>query len=580
MTRFIGAATPLTAQGIQACADRLSVHPAEIWAVLQIETRGCGYFADRRPAILFERHVFSRRTKGRFDPQAPDLSNPKAGGYASGPAEYPRLERALALDAQAALESASWGLGQVMGYHASDLGYGSVEQFVSRMMASEDEQLAAMAAFIQHNGLDKALRNHDWAAFARVYNGAGYAKNQYDKKLASAYQHLSTHPLPDLGVREGQLLLLFLGFNPGGVDGAFGPNTKKALNRFQGEHHLPLTAGFDPATLEALRQRHAALPRSEAEAPTRAPAASPALQAPPPVTVLPAPQSAQPAAPSVALAPLTPAPVPRAPLALAEPAPLEVLAVVDTSPLPTPLSEQLQHRLTQPLSKDVQDELARLLVLRSQAAQELGPAAVQSIDLGITALLAEQPNVTFVRGIRQRIGSALADQLYPLRPLAILRSSSPATQVVLGLALLLLASQGLSAFAHLALTDESTQFFGLHARTLLLVGLCGAMGSAVSILTRLATFEKLRGTSRTSMLMLGFFKPIIGMYNALFCFALLKSGLLPLQTANPESAQYLHMTVCFLVGFSERLAQDLVTRAEDRLVMADSAERSAPAAPR
>ena len=51
--------------GIQACADKLSVSPTEIWAVLRIETRGVGYFVDRRPAILFERHVFSRRTNGR-----------------------------------------------------------------------------------------------------------------------------------------------------------------------------------------------------------------------------------------------------------------------------------------------------------------------------------------------------------------------------------------------------------------------------------------------------------------------------------------------------------------------------------
>ncbi|HEX8823741.1 MAG TPA: N-acetylmuramidase family protein, partial [Archangium sp.] len=170
MTRFIGAAAPLTAQGIEACADTLSVRPAEIWAVLKVETRGCGYFADRRPVILFERHIFSRRTEGRFDKQAPDISNPKAGGYAGGVAEYERLERALALDEQAALTSASWGLGQVMGFHASDLGYGSVEQFVTRMMVSEDEQLAALTAFIQKNGLAEPLRHHDWAAFARGYN--------------------------------------------------------------------------------------------------------------------------------------------------------------------------------------------------------------------------------------------------------------------------------------------------------------------------------------------------------------------------------------------------------------------------
>ncbi|WP_084609458.1 N-acetylmuramidase domain-containing protein [Archangium violaceum] len=546
MTRFTGAATPLTAQGIQACADKLSVHPAEIWAVLQIETRGCGYFADRRPAILFERHVFSRRTHGRFDAQAADISNPRAGGYASGPAEYPRLERAMALDEQAALESASWGLGQVMGYHAAELGYGSVEQFVSRMMASEDEQLAAMAAFIQHHGLAQALRDHDWAAFAHGYNGAGYAKNEYDKKLAAAWRRLSTHAPPDLGVREGQLLLTFLGFEPGTVDGAFGARTKAALNRFQGEHHLPLTSGFDPATLEALRQ----------------------LVSPPPSTVSGAesPVRQVPVAPTAVV---TLAPRPPAPVVVKSPEPVE-LTPAEPVPAPAPVEvlpvELLRQKLSQPLDKDVQHELARLLMLREKAAPVLGPSAIQSIDLGLTALLSsEQPNLAFVRSIRLRIASALADQLYPLRPLPLLRSDSPAIQVVLGLGLLMLVSNGMTAFIHSVLTHESTQLFGFPVRTLLLVGLCGAMGGVVSILMRLSELEKLRGASRTSMVMLGFFKPVIGLYSALFCFALMKSGLLPLQPPNPESEQYLYMAVCFLVGFSERLAKDMFARVEEGL---------------
>jgi peptidoglycan hydrolase-like protein with peptidoglycan-binding domain len=543
MTRFIGAAAPLTAQGIEACADTLSVRPAEIWAVLKVETRGCGYFADRRPVILFERHIFSRRTEGRFDKQAPDISNPKAGGYAGGVAEYERLERALALDEQAALTSASWGLGQVMGFHASDLGYGSVEQFVGRMMVSEDEQLGALAAFIRKNGLEKALREHDWAAFARGYNGSGYAKNQYDKKLAAAYQHLSSRQLPDLSVREGQLRLMFLGFDPGSVDGALGPNTKAALNQFQSQHQLPITSLFDPATLEALRARSAPRPAPvEVLAVSASVSHPPATHAPEPVT-------------AVQLAPV-------------EPAPSEVSAVVEDPSLPAHLSEQLRQRLAQPLDKAVQDELARLLVLRTKAARELGPSAVQNIDLGLTALLAEQPNVAFVRSIRRRIASMLADHLYPLRPLPILRSSSPATQVVLGLALLLLAANGMSAFAHLVLTSESSMLFGVSIRALLMVGLCGASGSAVSILTRLGDFEKLRGASRTSMVMLGFFKPVVGLYCALFAFALMKSGLLPLKAATPESELYLSMAVCFLVGFSERLAQDMFARAEERFTSA------------
>jgi hypothetical protein len=76
------------------------------------------------------------------------------------------------------------------------------------------------------------------------------------------------------------------------------------------------------------------------------------------------------------------------------------------------------------------------------------------------------------------------------------------------------------------------------------------------------------------MVMLGFFKPVVGMYSALFGFALMKSGLLPLQAATPEAELYLHMAVCFLLGFSERLAQDLFAHAEESLVAVDGRQKS------
>ena len=33
----------------------------------------------------------------------------------------------------------------------------------------------------------KPLREKNWAAFARAYNGAGYAQNAYDTRLRNAY---------------------------------------------------------------------------------------------------------------------------------------------------------------------------------------------------------------------------------------------------------------------------------------------------------------------------------------------------------------------------------------------------------
>ncbi|HEY1495386.1 MAG TPA: N-acetylmuramidase domain-containing protein, partial [Candidatus Solibacter sp.] len=195
---------------------------------------GFGYLTDRRPAILFERHFFHRLTDGKFDDQAPSISCSMPGGYLGGAKEYDRLAQAIALDRHAALSSASWGIGQIMGSNFAEAGFASVEDMVNAMVQSEDNQLTAMARFVCSAGLSKPLGAHDWAAFARGYNGPGYAKNQYDTLLGRQYQMFAAGPLPDIRVRQAQALLTFLGIDPGGVDGMVGKRTRAAVMQFRG----------------------------------------------------------------------------------------------------------------------------------------------------------------------------------------------------------------------------------------------------------------------------------------------------------------------------------------------------------
>src|SRR5690554_3323083 len=184
-----------------SAAARLGVELATIKAVKEVERRGSGFFAPGKPAILFERHIMRRRLlliegdedlNGRvaqLERDYPALVNSRPGGYAGGLAEYPRLARAKMLEHDAAIESASWGLFQIMGFHWSALGYASAQAFEQAMQASEANHLDAFVRFIEADpALHKALRGRKWAAFARIYNGPGYARNLYDVKLARAYE--------------------------------------------------------------------------------------------------------------------------------------------------------------------------------------------------------------------------------------------------------------------------------------------------------------------------------------------------------------------------------------------------------
>lgn len=239
---------PLTRQGMDAAALKLGVSLAAVWAVLRVETRGWGFLADRRPQVLYERHVFHKLTNGIFGLTAPDISNYRAGGYLGGPSEYDRLARALTFDRQAALSSTSWGIGQVMGSHAASLGFDNVEQMVAEMTTSEDAQLDVMVRFIVAESLHQALRNRDWTRFARGYNGPHFAKNQYDERLRHAHTDLLANGLPDLRLRSAQLRLLYRGFDPGPIDGLMGNVTRSALRGFQEQDGLSVTGDLDSTT--------------------------------------------------------------------------------------------------------------------------------------------------------------------------------------------------------------------------------------------------------------------------------------------------------------------------------------------
>lgn len=176
---------------LSRAAKALEVNLASIAAVAEVESAGRG-FVDQRPTILYERHIFHRRSPSEQAQQwllsHPNICNPKRGGYIGGVAEHRRLQQASALNESTALESASWGMFQIMGFHWQNLGYSSVQEYVHDMSHSEGRQLDALVRFIIADpALHTALRDRKWAAFARIYNGPAYKDNLYDIKLARSY---------------------------------------------------------------------------------------------------------------------------------------------------------------------------------------------------------------------------------------------------------------------------------------------------------------------------------------------------------------------------------------------------------
>lgn len=189
----------LTEQDYSRAAQELGVEVAVIKAVAKVEAPKGGFIdGTDRPRILFEAHKFWERLEAHgIDPELYEEGNEDVlcqtwnearQHYKGGLSEHLRLEKASKIHLSAALESASWGKFQIMGFNWKQLGYESVQTFVSKMYESEGAQLDAFIRYIKANGLAEALRSHDWRAFARGYNGKAYEANQYHTKLAEAFE--------------------------------------------------------------------------------------------------------------------------------------------------------------------------------------------------------------------------------------------------------------------------------------------------------------------------------------------------------------------------------------------------------
>ncbi len=295
--RFRGAAKRLDGLDIPRLGQAIGVGEDEIRAVLEVESRGSGFDKHGRPAMLFEPHLFWKALgpgKARDRAAAAGLAYPKWKASAYPRDSYPRLLQAMEIEETAALKSASWGLGQVLGSNHRMAGFPTVQAMVEAFCADEEAHLAGMIAFIKAAGLDDEIRRHDWAAFAKGYNGPAYAKHGYHTRLAAAHAKWAKIPdLPfDIGaaaeederavapvetfadkarVKAVQERLIALGYHMvGKPDGVMGPRTAGAIAAFEAENGFEVRGKIDQQLIDRLETAEPHEPSPERQAGTPA----------------------------------------------------------------------------------------------------------------------------------------------------------------------------------------------------------------------------------------------------------------------------------------------------------------------
>ena len=269
-----------TISEITRTAEALGIEPAALLAVAEVESGGRAFtlIAGRRePLIRFEGHYLDRRLRGaaRARARAERLAHPRPGAIRNPSAQAARwrlLDRAAAIDRGAALESVSWGIGQVMGAHWAWLGYGDVEALVAEARSGVAGQVRLMHRYIEKAALVPALRARDWPAFARGYNGPAYARNRYDSRMDAAYRRFARAQAPvqprrmaidddallargaeGEPVRALQRALSALGYRVA-IDGRFDGATEAAVRRLQRAEGLVIDGIVGPRTRAAIEQ--------------------------------------------------------------------------------------------------------------------------------------------------------------------------------------------------------------------------------------------------------------------------------------------------------------------------------------
>lgn len=200
-------------QRIKFIAEQNRWDPRALLALVDVESDGKALWDvedrdDPLPPIRFEYHYFHDRLNGD------DLQEAKEQGLAypePGMGDVPKtyggrynqLARAMKIDTQAAFDSTSMGLGQVMGAWWEELNYDSPSAMFQRARSGIAGQVELMVRFLKWQELGRHLKPDqiDFLQIAEGYNGRNDAP-AYAKRLKKAYSRWKDKSLSYESINE------------------------------------------------------------------------------------------------------------------------------------------------------------------------------------------------------------------------------------------------------------------------------------------------------------------------------------------------------------------------------------------
>ena len=175
---------------VRLVACQFKFEPAALAAFIEVESGGRGFDKDTGKILIQFEPIWMKRLapytpSGKWSVNKVDVQS----------REWIAFNDAFSKNPDAAMQSASIGLGQIMGFHYKRLGYKSVGEMWDDAKKDLEKQVWQIAKFIETDKkLQFALKTGDWHTVASIYNGAKYAemankwgREPYNISMAKAY---------------------------------------------------------------------------------------------------------------------------------------------------------------------------------------------------------------------------------------------------------------------------------------------------------------------------------------------------------------------------------------------------------
>ncbi|WP_193193356.1 hypothetical protein [Nostoc sp. MG11] len=122
------------------------------------------------------------------------------------------------------------------------------------------------------------------------------------------------------------------------------------------------------------------------------------------------------------------------------------------------------------------------------------------------------------------------------------------------------------------------QLFFERSTLVMVAGFAGTFGSIISILIRLKKYQDSDYKGSAAPILVGFAKPLIGTAFGILVFTIINSNIIstiqvPKSSEEPRNTDikyYFFFSIAFVVGFSERLADDIIQRAEGVVIPSET----------